>query len=304
MGTFKANLAQSEILRGLHSFIDRVVDRPVAAAVELLLIGGVVYTILRFLQGTRGARLVRALLSILAVSFAVVWLIAERFDLDRINVLYPYFILGVFLISLVAFQTELRRLLLRLGEGGWLRRWFRNTDRVIAPVVTAVEHLSRKKIGALMAIERSTELGAVVESGVALDAVVTAELIETIFWPGTPLHDLGVLIRQDRLIAAGCQFPLAEWGDLDRALGSRHRAALGMSHEADAIVIVVSEETGTISVAIRGRMRRALTVDALRDVLREELLVNDASDTTKAQAGAPTKPAPTMIGTDGTGQAA
>jgi len=284
--------------------MDRVADRPIAIAVELLLIGSVVYTILRFLQGTRGARLVRALLSILAVSFAVVWLIAERFGLDRINVLYPYFILGVFLISLMAFQTELRRLLLRLGEGGWLQRWFRNTDLVIEPVVTAVERLSRKKIGALLAIERSTELGGVVESGVTLDAVVTAELLETIFWPGTPLHDLGVLIRQDRLIAAGCQFPLAESGDIDRALGSRHRAALGMSHEADAVVIVVSEETGTISVAIHGRMRRALTGDALRNVLRKELLAPGASHSEKKRADAPTKPAQHRVETDGTGQAA
>ncbi len=304
MGITRVILAQSELLRELHSFMDRVADRPIAIAVELLLIGSVVYTILRFLQGTRGARLVRALLSILAVSFAVVWLIAERFGLDRINVLYPYFILGVFLISLMAFQTELRRLLLRLGEGGWLQRWFRNTDLVIEPVVTAVERLSRKKIGALLAIERSTELGGVVESGVTLDAVVTAELLETIFWPGTPLHDLGVLIRQDRLIAAGCQFPLAESGDIDRALGSRHRAALGMSHEADAVVIVVSEETGTISVAIHGRMRRALTGDALRNVLRKELLAPGASHSEKKRADAPTKPAQHRVETDGTGQAA
>jgi len=304
LGITTVILAQSELLRELHSFVDRVADRPMAIAVELLLIGSVVYTILRFLQGTRGARLVRALLSILAVSFAVVWLIAERFGLDRINVLYPYFILGVFLISLMAFQTELRRLLLRLGEGGWLQRWFRNTDLVIEPVVTAVERLSRKKIGALLAIERSTELGGVVESGVTLDAIVTAELLETIFWPGTPLHDLGVLIRQDRLIAAGCQFPLAESGDIDRALGSRHRAALGMSHEADAVVIVVSEETGTVSVAIHGRMRRALTGDALRDVLRKELLAPGASSTNDLRADAPTKPAQPRVETDGTGQAA
>jgi diadenylate cyclase len=261
----------TEILREFHSFSDRVVDRPFVTLIELLLIGIVVYGVLRFLHGTRGARLVRAVLTILAVSFAVVRLVAERFEFERINVLYPYFILAVFLVSLMAFQTEIRRFLLRLGEGGWLQRLIGTQGQVIDPIVTAVERLARKKIGALIAVERVTELGAVVESGVRLDALVTTELLETIFWPGTPLHDLGVLIRRDRVIAAGCQFPLTESGDVDRSLGSRHRAAVGMSHEADAVVIIVSEETGAISVAIRGKLRRALTIDALRDAMRKEL---------------------------------
>ena len=265
-----AHLAQIHF-GGVRSFFEQVAERPWVAIVELLLIGSVVYTILRFLQGTRGARLIRAVLTILAVSFAVVWLIAERFELERINILYPYFILGVFLVSLVAFQTELRRLLLRVGRGGWLQRWFKSSNEVIDPVVTAVERLSKKKIGALIAIERITETGAITESGIRLDATVSTELLETIFWPGTALHDMGVVVHQERIVAAGCQFPLAEAGDVDRSLGSRHRAALGMSQEVDAIVIVVSEETGTISVAMHGRLRRALTVDALRTTLVKEL---------------------------------
>lgn len=264
-------MAQRGFPGGLRAFLDRAADRPWVTIVEVLLIGSIVYAILRFLQGTRGARLVRAVLTIFAVSFAIVWLIAERFELDRINVLYPYFMLGVFLVSLVAFHIELRRLLLRLGEGGWLRRWFRNTDSVIDPVVTAVEHLSRKKIGALIAVERSTEMGAVSEIGVQIDATVTAELLETIFCPGTALHDLGVIINQDRIVAAGCQFPLVESDDVERTLGSRHRAAIGMSHETDALVIVVSEETGSISVATHGRLRRGLSASSLRDTLVSEL---------------------------------
>ncbi len=257
----------------VQSFLERVAERPWAALIELLLIGSVVYAALRFLQGTRGARLVRAVLTILGVSFAIVWLIAERFEFERINVLYPYFILGVFLVSLVAFQAELRRMLVRLGQGGWLQRWIKSSDHVIDPIVTAAERLSKKKIGALIAIERTTETGAVTETGVRLDAVVSAELLETIFWPGTALHDLGVIVHQGRIVAAGCQFPLAESGELDRSLGSRHRAALGMCQEVDAVVIVVSEETGTISVAVGGRLRRALTVEALRANLVKELTV-------------------------------
>jgi len=236
-------------------------------AIELVLIGVPVYLILRFLHGTRGARLVRAVGLILVVSFLLVRLVAEQLSLDRISYLYPFFVLGIGLIALIAFQPELRRGLMRIGEQRWFRPWAKRTEVVIEPVVTAVGRLSKKKIGALIAIERSTSLGGVADTGVRLDAQVTAELIETIFWPGTTLHDMGVIIQEDRIIAAGCQFPLAESHDVDRALGSRHRAAVGMSHECDAVVIVVSEETGTISVAEHGRLRRSMKLDALRDLL-------------------------------------
>lgn len=302
MGT-AVYLAQINLLQSLRSFFERVSERPWTVLIELLLIGTIVYIILRFLQGTRGARLVRAVLTILAVSFAVVWLIAERFEFDRINILYPYFILAVFLISLVAFQTELRRMLLRLGQGGWLQRWIKDSDEMIDPIIKAVERLSTKKIGALIAIERTTELGAVSETGVALDAAVSAELLETIFWPGTPLHDLGVIMREGRIVAAGCQFPLIESGDVERSLGSRHRAALGMSHEGDAVVIIVSEETGTISLAIDGRLRRSLKSGTLREALRSELNVEVASPTTVVGGSDPLD-AVNEVARNGTGQAA
>ena len=264
-------VGQADLLRLIESVVERAWDRPGITVIELLLIGGVVYAMLRFLHGTRGARLVRAVVIILVLSFAVVRVLATRFEFDRINVLYPYFVLAVFLVSLVAFQSELRRMLIRLGEGGWLQGWSKSAVEVVDPVVTAVERLSKRKIGALIAIERRTETGALIESGVRLDAQVSSELLETIFWPGSALHDLGVIIHGNRISAAGCQLPLVESGEVDRALGSRHRAALGMSHEADAVVIVVSEETGAISVAIRGRLRRSLTLDALRSTLTKEL---------------------------------
>ena len=241
------------------------------AFIELLVIGSAVYAVLRFLQGTRGARLVQVLLTILAVSYAVVWVIGH-FGFERINVLYPYFLMGVFLVSLVAFQTELRRMLLRVGQGGWLQRFFRGRQEIIDPIVTAVERLSKNKVGALIAIERTTQLVGARESGVPLDAVVSSELLETIFWPGSALHDLGVIVREDRIVAAGCQFPLDESDQVDRSLGSRHRAALGMSNEIDAVIVIVSEETGAISVAIMGCLQRALTVDALRELLVDEVV--------------------------------
>lgn len=289
-----------------QSFIERIAERPWVVLIELLLIGAVVYSILRFFHGTRGARLMRAVLTILAVSFAVMWLIAERFEFDRINVLYPYFILGIFLVSLVAFQTELRRMLLRLGQGGWMARWFKTRNTAIDPILTAVERMGKKKIGALIAFERSTEVGAVIETGVTLDALVTAELLETIFWPGTTLHDLGVIIREDRIVAAGCQFPLTESGEVERSLGSRHRAAIGMSQEADVVVVVVSEETGTISVALHGRLRRALSLDALRAILVKELVSSRQQERTDSAESADSGAGATLgkVTTNGTGQAA
>jgi len=297
-------LAQIDLRGGIQSFLERVADRPWAAVIELLLIGAVVYAILRFFQGTRGTRLVRAVLIILGVSFAVMSLVAERFEFERINVLYPYFMLSVFLVSLVAFQTELRRMLLRLGQGGWLQRWLlKNSDDVIDPILTAVERLSKKKVGALIAIARTAEMGPFAETGVQLDAVVSAELIETIFWPLTPLHDLGVIVNQGRIVAAGCQFPLIESGDVDRSLGSRHRAALGMSQEVDAVVLVVSEETGAVSLAARGRLRRALTIDALRAALIHELTTRSLTPEATKQPPSVEKSS-TKVAHDGTGQAA
>lgn len=240
-------------------------------AVELLLIGGVIYAALRFLQGTRGARLLKSLGFILVSSFLVMRLIAERLHLERIVFLYPYFVGGLVLVTIVAFQPEIRRGLLRLGSARWLRIWSKSNDPIIEPLVTVAERLSQKKIGALIAIQGSVGLDALAETGVALDAEVSAELLETIFYPGTVLHDLGVLIQNSRIAAAACQFPVAESGELALTMGSRHRAALGLSQDSDALIIVVSEETGTISVVEHDVFQRGLTPDQLRDLLTARL---------------------------------
>lgn len=266
-----AMLGQFDFLRSLFPPLTGGNYRLWVVAVELILIGVPVYLALRFLRGTRGARLVRAVGLILVVSFLLVRLVVQKFGLERINYLYSYFVLAVTLIALVVFQTELRRGLMRIGEQGWFRWWSKGTRKTVDPIISAVASLSKKKIGALIAIERTTSLGGVTESGVRLNALVSAELIETIFWPGSVLHDMGMIIQDERIVAAGCQFPLADSEDIDRSLGSRHRAAVGMSHECDAVVVVVSEETGTISVAERGRLRRSLSPDSLRELLVEAL---------------------------------
>jgi diadenylate cyclase len=271
---FGHTLLQTDWARPFEAYYHRLTGGSYSlwrVGLELLLIGTVVYLTLRFLQGTRGARLMRAIGSILVVSFIIVRLVAHKLELERINHLYPYFLGGVFLITLVVFQTELRRGLLRLGENWWSRAWAREAERLVDPVVQAIVRLSKNKVGALIAVERGVGMAGVAETGARLDAEVSEEILLSIFWPGSVLHDMGVIIRQGRVAAASCQFPLADSDDVDRSLGSRHRAAVGMSQESDALVIVVSEETGTISVAEHGRLRRALTPESLRQLLRDGL---------------------------------
>src|SRR5205823_895543 len=135
----------------------------------------------------------------------------------------------------------------------------------------------RRNIGALIAIEREIGLGGIAESGTRLNADLTAPLLNTIFWPNSPLHDLGVVVSQGRVMYAGVQFPLAESGELEKELGSRHRAAVGMSQESDAVVLVVSEETGDISIAERGQLIRKLTPETLRGLLSELLGRTDST---------------------------
>ncbi len=284
-------LLQLDFLRDVFPPLSGGNYRLWVVAIELVMIGVPVYLTLRFLRGTRGARLVRAVGLILVVSFLLVQLVVEKFGLERISYLYPYFVLSVTLIALVVFQTELRRGLMRIGERGWFQFWSKEQRKAIDPIVTAMTNLSKKKIGALVAIERTTSLGGVIESGVQLNARVTAELIETIFWPGSALHDMGMIVKDERIVAAGCQFPLADSEDVDRSLGSRHRAAVGMSHECDAVVLVVSEETGTISVAERGRLRRSLSPDALRELLVKSL--SGEGQAAESTAGPRTEPVPT-----------
>ena len=241
-------------------------------AIELLVIGLVVYWVLRFLRGTRGARMLRGIVFVLVVGYLLVRLLASAFALDRIAFLYERFLLFAGFAITVAFQPELRRALMRIGEAPIFgMRSRRQIDEEIEALVEAATFLSRRKIGAVLAIEREVGLGGIAENGTKLDAAISADLIDTIFWPNSPLHDLGVVISGGRVMYAGVQFPMAESGDLERELGARHRAAVGMSQESDAVVLVVSEETGDVSIAERGQLIRKLTPEGLRGLLTELL---------------------------------
>jgi len=238
-------------------------------ALELVLIWIVVWLVYRFLRGSRAARMFKGLGLILLIVSLLILVLARENAFPRIQFLYKGF-LGFAAIALVViFQPELRRALVRLGEARLFRGAPTQLDPVINEIVEACGYLSKNKIGAIIAIERETPLGGIIESGTRIGAAVSAELIQTIFWPGSSLHDMGMVVKAGQIAAAGVQFPLAEGEDLDQELGSRHRAALGISHEADCLVIVVSEETGKISVAERGQLIRPLTPEALASILKK-----------------------------------
>jgi diadenylate cyclase len=234
---------------------------------EFAVIWLVVFVVYRFLRGTRGARVIKGVALILVVGVFSIQVFGREGTFERLNLLYAKALPIVSLTLIIVFQPELRRALVRLGEARLFRQSGLRRAQVIEEIVAAIAYLSKNKIGALIAIERRVGLRGIVELGTRLDAEVTKQLLDAIFWPGGALHDMGVVIRGDRIAAAGVQFPLADSENLPQELGSRHRAAIGLSQEADALVLIVSEETGTISVAERGELKRGLTPDELRPIL-------------------------------------
>jgi len=259
-------------------------------ALEAALIALLIYLVYRSLRGTRGARVVRGFVFLMVVSFVVLRLLSDYLYMGRIRYLYSMLVPAMLLLAIIVFQPELRRSLMRLGENPLLRLFLKEgASAFVDRIVRSAAMLSRNKIGALIAIERDTRLGGIIESGTYLDAELTSRLLTTIFWPGSPLHDMGVVIRGGRIAAAGCEFPLAKQTVLPEHLGTRHRAAVGLSEETDAVVVVVSEETGNISIAVEGRLESSLTPEALRTRLTELLRGAEATLTehTLAEPDAP-----------------
>ncbi len=233
--------------------------------IELILIGVVVYWIVDFLEGTRGERLFRGVILILVIGVLILYLLVQKFDFARLQYLYKGFLIGVLIIAVAAFQPEIRRVLIRLGQPRFWSGPLQHLSRTIEELITALTELSAARIGAIIVIERQVALGEFIETGIRIDAKVTAELLKTIFHPGTALHDMAVIIQGDRVVAAGVQLPLAEAGGIGGVeLGSRHRAAIGITAGSDATCLVVSEETGIISLAENGKLMRNVDESRLR----------------------------------------
>ena len=254
----------------LTSLLYRVGNDLPAVIVELLLIGLCVNWCASVLQSTRGTRPLRGVLVILIVVTMAVRILVARFGWVRLELLYSYILLGMALIALVVFQPELRRAVIRIGDVRFRRRRGPQSQ-LVAALVKSAGFLSRNHYGALIAIQRDVDLTGWAENGTLIRAEVSANLLNTIFFPNSPLHDLGVIIRGTRVVAANCQFPSPDSDEIDAALGSRHLAAVGMSYETDALVLVVSEETGVISLADNGKLSRYLTLDDLDEELTTRL---------------------------------
>lgn len=239
--------------------------------IEVAVIWLVVFFAFRFVQGTRAAGALKGIL----VLFIVVTLIARILSGDsfgRLAFLYDR-LLGVVAIALVViFQPELRRAVIRLGESPFFRQSPKDIGIIVDEVSEACAYLSKAKFGAIVVLERQVQLEGLTEGGTLIRAELSARLLQTIFHPGTALHDLAVIVRGRVIHAAGVQLPLADPGDMpDPSLGSRHRAAVGISKECDALVIVVSEETGLIRLAERGKLSPGFPAGAFKAQLRARL---------------------------------
>jgi diadenylate cyclase len=237
-------------------------------ALDILLVSLIVYRLLVAFRGTRAAQMLIGLGILLGAS-----LLAHRYELYSLGWLLDTFWAFWAIALIVLFQPELRRALARLGQGQLLQVVVGSSRAARAQLVDevsrAADALAARQIGALIVIERSGGLGQYAELGVPLDAVASGDLLESLFLPSSPLHDGAVLVEGTRIAAAGCFLPLSRTADIARALGSRHRAALGISEETDAVAIVVSEETGRTSLAVDGRIESPIDETALRRRLYE-----------------------------------
>lgn len=239
----------------------------IIALVDITVVAYVLYRFFMLIKGTRAVQLIKGIIMLLIATTVSQWLKLYTINWLLVNVR------TILLVALpVVFQPELRRALEQIGRGGFMNRAFifigtEDMSRVIDEVVRACETMSKQRVGALIVIERDTRLGDFIETGIRLDSHVTAELLINIFVPNTPLHDGAVIIRGDRIMAAACFLPLTDAANLSVELGSRHRAALGITEHSDAIAVVVSEETGIISLANAGKIIRHLEASSLREML-------------------------------------
>ena len=234
------------------------------AALDILLISLAIYWLLLLLRGTTAWTVLRGV----AVLLIGAVLLARTFDLEVVNWMLERTVTGLVIGIIIVFQPEIRRALERLGRTGWRFGPAREEqEQRVALIAHAAAALARQSHGALSVLERETGLQDVIDTGVALDAAITPELIGSLFMPSTPLHDGAAIVRGDRIVAAGCTLPLAESAPAD-GLGMRHRAALGITEGSDAVVVVVSEERGEISLAVHGRMRSGLGEERVRQLLR------------------------------------
>lgn len=234
---------------------------------DMVIMTVIIYQILKFFKNTKAIHVLKG------IAFLIIALaIASWMGLPTLTWLLSSVFTSGIVIIVVLFQPELRRAFENIGRGhiaAGFEEAKGDSQRIIDEIVSVSEHLSRRKVGALMVFEKVSDLKDIIATGTMLNANISAGLIENIFEPNTPLHDGAMIIKGDKIISAGCFLPLSENSTIEKTLGTRHRAALGVSESSDSYVIVVSEETGVISIAHSGTLRRYLNLEALREVLKE-----------------------------------
>jgi diadenylate cyclase len=250
-------------------------------AIDIAIVAVLVYQLLKLIRETRAVQLVKGIFILFLGLQVSQWL-----KLTAVNyILQTLMQVGMFAI-VVIFQPELRSVLERVGRSkvGKLMDFSASTaanqmEKTIDEIVEAATNLSETKTGALMVLERDTKLGEIMKTGTVLNADVSSGLLENIFVPNTPLHDGAVIIRENKIMTAGCFLPLTANSNLSRELGTRHRAALGISEASDAVVLVVSEETGKISIALNGSLTRNIAGETLKKALSKTLIKNEQAET-------------------------
>lgn len=274
-------------LAELRSFVGTTYE-PTRDTIDIALVALAIYWVLLLLRGTRAVQVLVGLGLLMGVR-----ILADYFELMTVTWLLDNFLGPAVLIVVILFQNDIRRGLARMGRGFSPRFAEREESRVVEEVVRACAELVRRRIGGLIVFERETRLDDLIEGGSPLDAAVSKDLLVSLFLPNSPLHDGAVAISHGRIGSAGCILPLTLRSDLPEGVGTRHRAAVGLTEESDAVAVVVSEESGSIAVAMSGEMSTQLDAARLRVVLRDYLArgPGEAEEAADAEAeGGETRP--------------
>ncbi|MGF7050436.1 diadenylate cyclase [Paenibacillus sp. DS2015] len=256
----------------MNYFTDMTWKDSIKDIIDVGIVSYIIYHVILLVRGTRAVQLLKGILFLV-----IIWAISTWFDLYTLKwLMNQMFTFGV-LAVIIIFQPELRRALEQLGRGKLFGRTSAENEEVtklISEVIKAINYLSRRKIGALIVFERETGLNEYTESGIPMKSIISSELIINIFIPNTPLHDGAMIVQSSQIAAAACYLPLSENPFISKELGTRHRAAIGISEVGDAVAIVVSEETGQISLAMNGQVVRDIKEESLISKLYEELRPN------------------------------
>jgi len=239
---------------------------PLRDTVDIAIVMAGIYWLLLLIRGTRAIQILVGLIVLIALSLA-----SELFQLAALGLILENFLGSAVLIIVILFQNDIRRALARVGRGFFPSFSAEQELQIVEEIVRAAGALSQRRHGALIVLERESNLGDLIEAGVSVDATLSTEILTSIFQPSSPMHDGAVVIQEGRVSSAGCILPLTLRTDLPEGLGTRHRAAVGITEETDALVVVVSEETSKISVVLGGEMLVALDAPKLRVVLRDIL---------------------------------